>query len=257
MGASGSKKRSRPSQGLQQRLLRARAGACGGYWNELGGEYSQSQEGSGREQKSPSCEGQQYQQGDFMNTPWRTPAAEGEKKAYRQQNMDDVDSDDEDQVGVSVTPRVQLRGMTYKLAIDMSHFIKEKGGLEGMFYSDRRHKILDIYLEKEEGVIPDWQNYTHGPGIRYPKFYGWLWKLVPVDIPQEGNGTETHCLMHPAQTSHFDDPHGETLVWRFDPKLAHDYVAFNLFPEEFGYQSGLPEKEWKAKLKARGIPFSE
>nr|AFJ24954.1 nef protein [Human immunodeficiency virus 2] len=254
MGASGSKERSKPSRGLRERLLRARGETCGGHCNESGGEYLQSQEGSGREQKSLSCEGQRYQQGDFMNTPWRTPAEEREKQLYKQQNMDDVDSDDDDLVGVRVTPRVPLRAMTYKLAVDMSHFIKEKGGLEGMFYSERRRRILDIYLEKEEGIIPDWQNYTHGPGTRYPKFFGWLWKLVPVDIPQ--GEEEDHCLLHPAQTSRFDDQHGETLVWRFDPMLAYEYTAFARYPEEFGYQSDLPEKEWKARLKARGIPFS-
>nr|ADN34628.1 nef protein [Human immunodeficiency virus 2] len=254
MGASGSKKRSRLPQGLRERLLRARGKTYGGRCSGSGGEYLQSQEGSGREQRSPSCEGQQYQQGDFMNTPWRNPEAEGERELYRQQNMDDVDSDDDNQVGVSVTPRVPLRAMTYKLAVDMSHFIKEKGGLEGLVYSERRHRILDIYLEKEEGIIPDWQNYTHGPGIRYPKFFGWLWKLVPIDISEED--TETHCLMHPVQISKFDDLHGETLVWKFDPMLAVEYTAYVRYPEEFGYKSGLPEEEWKARLKARGIPYS-
>nr|CAC87766.1 nef protein [Human immunodeficiency virus 2] len=256
MGASGSKKPSRPSRGLQERLLRARAGTCGGYWQELGGEYSRSQEESGREQRSPSCEGQRYQQGDFMNTPWKDPSAVRKENSYRQQNMDDVDSDDDDLVGVSVTPRVPLREMTYRRAVDMSHLIKDKGGLEGMFYSERRHRILDIYLQNEEGIIPDWQNYTHGPGIRYPKFFGWLWKLVPVDVSQAEEDTETHCLMHPAQTSQFDDIHGETLVWRFDPMLAYSYTAFIKHPEEFGHKSGLPEEEWKARLKARGIPFN-
>ncbi|AAB00762.1 nef protein [Human immunodeficiency virus 2] len=180
MGASGSKKRSKPLQGLQERLLQARGETCGGRCNESGGGYLQSHEGSGREQNSPSCEGQRYQQGDFVNTPWRTPAAEREKELYKQQNMDDVDLDDDDQVGFPVTPRVPLRPMTFKLAVDMSHFIKEKGGLEGLFYSQRRHRILDLYLDK----------------------------------------------------------------------------AFTLYPEEFGHNSGLPEKEWKARLKARGIPFS-
>nr|AFI13808.1 nef protein [Human immunodeficiency virus 2] len=254
MGASGSKKHSKPSQGLRERLLRASGETCGGRCNGSGGEYSQSRGGSGREQSSPSCEGQRYQQGDFMNTPWKTPAAERERDLYKQQNMDDVDSEDEGLVGVHITSRVPLRAMTYKLAVDMSHFIKEKGGLDGIYYSERRHRILDTYLEKEEGVIPDWQNYTHGPGVRYPMFFGWLWKLVPVNVLQEGE--EDHCLLHPAQTSRFDDPHGETLVWRFDPMLAHEYTAFIRHPEEFGHKSGLPEDEWKAKLKARGIPFS-
>nr|AAC04228.1 nef protein [Human immunodeficiency virus 2] len=241
MGASGSKKHSRPSRGLQERLLRARAGTCGGYWKESGGEYSRFQEESDKGRRSPSCEGQRYQLGDFMNT---------------QQNMDDVDSDDDDLVGVPATPRVPLRAMTYKLAVDMSHLIKDKGGLEGMFYSERRHNIIDIYLEKEEGIIPDWQNYTHGPGVRYPMCFGWLWKLVPIDVSQEGEDTETHCLVHPAQTSKFDDPHGQTSVWRFDPMLAYEYTAFIRHPEEFGHKSGLPEEEWKARLKARGIPFN-
>nr|ATU79251.1 nef protein [Human immunodeficiency virus 2] len=254
MGASGSKKRSRPSQGLQERLLRAQEETCGGRSDGSGGRCLQSQGGSGREQNSPSYEGQQYCQGDYMNTPWRAPAAERENKLYKQQNMDDVDSDDDDLVGVPVRPQRPLRTMTYKLAIDMSHFIKERGGLEGMFYSERRHRILDIYLENEEGIIPDWQNYTYGPGVRYPKTFGWLWKLVPVDVPQEQD--ETHCLVHPAQTSKFDDPHGETLVWRFDSMLALKYEAYIRHPEEFGHQSGLPEEEWKARLKARGIPHS-
>nr|AFJ24955.1 nef protein [Human immunodeficiency virus 2] len=257
MGASGSKKQSKPSQGLRERLSRARGGSYGQQCGASGGGYSQFQEGSGREQKSPSCEGQQYQQGEYMNTPWRNPASERQKNLYRQQNMDDVDSNDDDLVGFPVTPRVPLRPITYKLAIDMSHFIKEKGGLEGMFYSKERHKILDLYLEKEEGIVPDWQNYTHGPGTRYPMYFGWLWKLVPVNISQEAEDDETNCLTHPAQTSRYDDEHGETLVWRFDPMLAYDYKAFTLYPEEFGHKSGLPEKEWKAKLKARGIPYSE
>nr|ADN34631.1 nef protein [Human immunodeficiency virus 2] len=251
MGASGSKKQSRQPQGLRERLLRTPGERSVGQWDRLGGESSQSQEGSGREQNSPSCEGQRYQQGDFVNTPWRPRGEEN-----KQQNMDDVDSDDDDLIGVPVTPRVPLREMTYRLAVDMSHFIRNKGGLEGMYYSERRHRILDIYLEKEEGIIADWQNYTHGPGIRYPMFFGWLWKLVPVDVPQEGEDTETHCLTHPAQLSRYDDMHGETLVWQFDPMLGCKYEAFIRYPEEFGYKSGLPEEEWKARLKARGIPYS-
>nr|CAC87725.2 nef protein [Human immunodeficiency virus 2] len=254
MGASGSKKHSKPSQGLRERLLRARGETCGGHSDGSAERCLQSQEESGRGQNSPSCEGQRYQQGDFMNTPWRTPAGR-EGELYKQQNMDDVDSDDDDLIGCPVTPKAPLRAMTHRLAIDMSHLIKEKGGLEGMFYSERRHRILDIYLEKEEGIIPDWQEYTHGPGIRYPKQFGWLWKLVPVDIPEEEGDDGTHCLLHPAQTGRFDDPHGETLVWRFDHMLAYEYTAFVKYPEEFRHKSGLPEKEWKAKLKARGIPF--
>nr|AFI13814.1 nef protein [Human immunodeficiency virus 2] len=236
MGSAGSKKQSKQQQGLRERLLRAQGGLCGRRSEEQRGESSQSPGGSDKDLNSPSCEGRS------------APGAEGG-------GQQDVDSNDEDdEVGAYVRPSKPLRPMTYKLAIDMSHFLKEKGGLEGVYYSERRHRILDTYMENEEGIVSGWQNYTHGPGVRYPKTFGWLWKLVPVDIPEEEKGAENSCLMHPAQTSSWDDYHGETLAWRFDPHLAYDCTAFKKFPEEFGYQSGLPEKEWKARLKARGIP---
>nr|AAY98494.1 nef protein [Human immunodeficiency virus 2] len=236
MGSAGSKKQSKQQQGLRERLLRARRG----HYGELSGEQREgSLRSPGESDKglnSPSCEGQ------------KTLGAEG----GGQQDTDEDDEDDE--VGVRVTPGVPLRPMTYRLAIDMSHFIKEKGGLEGIYYSERRHRILDTYMENERGIVAGWQNYTHGPGIRYPMFFGWLWKLVPVNMTAEPQDEETHCLVHPAQISSWDDPHGETLVWQFDSLLAYKYEAFSRFPEEFRRQSGLPEKEWKAKLRARGIP---
>ncbi|ABV83033.1 nef protein [Human immunodeficiency virus 2] len=236
MGSAGSKKRSEQQRGLRERLLRVRERPYGKLSGGRRERSSRSPEESDKDLNSPSCEGNAL-------------GAEG----GGQQNADESDEDDE--VGAYVRPSRPLRPMTYKTAIDMSHFLKEKGGLDGIYYSERRHRILDTYFENEEGIVSGWQNYTHGPGIRYPKYFGWLWKLVPVETPTEAReGEETHCLMHPAQTSSWDDYHGETLVWKFDPLLAHDYVAFNRFPEEFGYQSGLPEKEWKAKLKARGIP---
>ncbi|APJ01825.1 nef protein [Human immunodeficiency virus 2] len=237
MGSAGSKKQSEQQRGLRERLLRARGRPYGRLSEERREQSSRSPGESDKDLNSPSCEGQNAR------------GAEG----GGQQNADEND-DEDNEVGVYVRPNRPLRPMTYKLGIDMSHWIKEKGGLEGIFYSEERHKILDLYLENEEGIVPDWQNYTHGPGVRYPKFFGWLWKLVPVEMATDTQGEEDHCLMHPAQTSSWDDPHGETLVWQFDSMLAYDYVAFNRFPEEFGYQSGLPEKEWKARLKARGIP---
>ncbi|AAL31356.1 nef protein [Human immunodeficiency virus 2] len=237
MGSAGSKKQSKQQRGLRERLLRAQGGPYGRLSGGRRGESSQSPEESDRGLNSPSCEGQ------------TAPGAEGG-------GQQDIEEDDEDnEVGVYVRPQVPLRPMTYKLAIDMSHFIKEKGGLEGIFYSERRHRILDTYFENERGIVGGWQNYTYGPGIRYPKHFGWLWKLVPVEVAAvTREEEETHCLVHPAQTAAWDDPHGETLVWQFDSLLAYSDEAFNRFPEEFGYQSGLPEKEWKARLKARGIP---
>nr|AIG89442.1 Nef protein [Simian immunodeficiency virus] len=253
MGAAGSKKQSKPCGGLRERLLKARGETYGRLWEGLEEGYSQSRGGLGRDWNLYSSEGQGYSEGQFMNTPWRNPAREREKLKYRQQNMDDVDDDDNELVGVSVRPKTPLRAMSYKLAIDMSHFIKEKGGLEGIYYDERRHRILDIYLEKEEGIIPDWQNYTSGPGIRYPMFFGWLWKLVPVNVTEEAQTDETHCLMHPAQTHQWDDPWGEVLAWKFDPQLAYTYEAFIKHPEEFGSKSGLSEEEVTRRLTARGL----
>ncbi len=40
---------------------------------------------------------------------------------------------------------VPLRPMTYKAAVDLSHFLKEKGGLEGLIHSQRRQDS-GIYL---------------------------------------------------------------------------------------------------------------
>nr|AIG88763.1 Nef protein [Simian immunodeficiency virus] len=253
MGAGGSKKQSRRRGELRERLLQARGETYGRLWEGLEEGYSQSRGGLDRGWKLHSSEGQEYNEGQFMNTPWRNPAREREKLKYRQQNMDDVDDDDDELVGVSVHPKVPLRPMSYKLAIDMSHFIKEKGGLEGIYYNERRHRILDIYLEKEEGIIPDWQNYTSGPGIRYPMFFGWLWKLVPVHVSEEAQTDETHCLVHPAQTYQWDDPWGEVLAWKFDPQLAYTYEAFIKHPEEFGSKSGLSEEEVRRRLTARGL----
>nr|AGI43936.1 NeTaRev fusion protein [synthetic construct] len=253
MAGAISMRRSRPSGDLRQRLLRARGETYGRLLGEVEDGYSQSPGGLDKGLSSLSCEGQKYNQGQYMNTPWRNPAEEREKLAYRKQNMDDIDEEDDDLVGVSVRPKVPLRTMSYKLAIDMSHFIKEKGGLEGIYYSARRHRILGIYLEKEEGIIPDWQDYTSGPGIRYPKTFGWLWKLVPVNVSDEAQEDEEHYAAHPAQTSQWDDPWGEVLAWKFDPTLAYTYEAYVRYPEEFGSKSGLSEEEVRRRLTARGL----
>ncbi|AFV26129.1 nef protein, partial [Simian immunodeficiency virus] len=252
MGGVGSKKRSKRSSNLQERLLQARGETYGRLWEGLEEGSQQSRGGSGKGLNSLCCE-QVYSEGDYMNTPWRTPAREREKRMYKQQQMDDVDEEDNDLIGVAVRPKVPLRAMTYKLAIDMSHFIKEKGGLEGIYYCPRRHRILDIYLENEEGIVPDWQNYTSGPGIRYPMTFGWLWKLVPVDVSDEAQEDELHCLVHPAQTAQWDDPWGEVLAWKFDATLAYNYEAFIKYPEEFGSKSGLSEEEVRRRLTARGL----
>nr|CAE46406.1 nef protein [Simian immunodeficiency virus] len=136
-----------------------------------------------------------------------------------------VDHDDEEEVGFPVRPRRPLHAPTYKDMIDMSHFLKEKGGLQDIFYSPRRHAILDLYAQNEHGFITGWQTYTDGPGIRYPLEFGFLWKLVPVTIEEEYDNKEENCLLHDRYEGQQADPWRETLVWRFDPELAWCYKA--------------------------------
>nr|CAN87033.1 nef protein [Simian immunodeficiency virus] len=142
------------------------------------------------------------------------------------------DSSDEDEgVGFPVTPQVPIRQPTFKLLVDLSHLFKEKGGLEDIFWSARREEIVNLYAHNEWGLIDGWQAYTEGPGIRWPKTFGWCWKLVPVHFSEESDNTdpyyERNKLLHPA-CAEPEDPWGEHLVWKFDPKLACDFVAGRL-----------------------------
>nr|QCH04253.1 nef protein [Human immunodeficiency virus 1] len=134
--------------------------------------------------------------------------------------------EEEEEVGFPVRPQVPLRPMTYKTALDLSHFLKEKGGLEGLIYSQERRDILDLWIHHTQGILPDWQNYTPGPGIRYPLTFGWCFKLVPVD-PEEANQGENSCLLHPMSQD------GEVLMWKFDSRLAFHHMARELHPEYY------------------------
>nr|AWF73127.1 nef protein [Human immunodeficiency virus 1] len=121
-----------------------------------------------------------------------------------------LEAQEEEEVGFPVRPQVPLRPMTFKAAFDLSHFLKEKGGLEGMIYSKKRQEILDLWVYHTQGYFPDWQNYTPGPGIRYPLTFGWCFKLVPVD-PEEvekANEGENNCLLHPISQHGMDDLKG-------------------------------------------------
>nr|AIK20343.1 nef protein [Human immunodeficiency virus 1] len=141
--------------------------------------------------------------------------------------------EEEDEVGFPVRPQVPLRPMTYKGALDLSHFLKEKGGLEGLIYSQDRQDILDLWVYHTQGYFPDWQNYTPGPGPRYPLTFGWCFKLVPVDPDQveKANEGENNCLLHPMHQHGIDDPEKEVLMWKFDSKLAFHHVAKEIHPE--------------------------
>nr|AFN86031.1 nef protein [Human immunodeficiency virus 1] len=144
-----------------------------------------------------------------------------------------LEAQEDEEVGFPVRPQVPLRPMTYKGAFDLGFFLKEKGGLDGLIYSKKRREILDLWVYNTQGYFPDWQNYTPGPGVRYPLCFGWCYKLVPVD-PQEveeANKGENNCLLHPMSQYGIDDEEGEVLKWKFDSSLARRHVARELHPE--------------------------
>nr|ABG47155.1 nef protein [Human immunodeficiency virus 1] len=149
-------------------------------------------------------------------------------------DMARLEAQEEDsEVGFPVRPQVPLRPMTYKGAVDLSHFLKEKGGLDGLIYSKQRQDILDLWVYNTQGYFPDWQNYTPGPGIRYPLTLGWCYKLVPVE-PEEierDNEGENNCLLHPISQHGMDDEDREVLRWVFDSRLALRHIAREKHPE--------------------------
>nr|BAO10124.1 nef protein [Human immunodeficiency virus 1] len=144
-----------------------------------------------------------------------------------------LEAQEEEEVGFPVRPQVPLRPMTYKSAVDLSHFLKEKGGLEGLVYSQKRKDILDLWVYHTQGFFPDWQSYTPGPGTRFPLTFGWCFKLVPLDpdqVERENEG-ENNSLLHPMSLHGMDDPEKEVLVWKFDSRLAFQHIAREKHPE--------------------------
>nr|AGH69286.1 nef protein [Human immunodeficiency virus 1]AWD44384.1 nef protein [Human immunodeficiency virus 1] len=145
------------------------------------------------------------------------------------------EQEQEEEVGFPVRPQVPLRPMTYKAAFDLSFFLKEKGGLDGLIYSKKRQEILDLWVYNTQGFFPDWQNYTPGPGTRYPLTFGWCYKLVPVDPREveEANEGENNCLLHPMSQHGMEDDSREVLKWVFDSSLARRHLARELHPEYY------------------------
>nr|AIN25643.1 nef protein [Human immunodeficiency virus 1] len=141
--------------------------------------------------------------------------------------------EEEEEVGFPVRPQVPLRPMTYKGAFDLGFFLKEKGGLDGLIWSKKRQEILDLWVYHTQGFFPDWQNYTPGPGVRYPLTFGWCYKLVPVDPSEveEDNKGEDNCLLHPMSQHGMEDEEREVLKWVFDSSLAHRHLAREKHPE--------------------------
>nr|AUZ99860.1 nef protein [Human immunodeficiency virus 1] len=185
----------------------------------------------------------------IRQTPPTAPAADGvgavsqdlaKRGAVTSSNMNNADSvwlraheEEEEEVGFPVRPQVPLRPMTFKDAFDLSFFLKEKGGLEGMIYSRKRQEILDLWVYNTQGFFPDWHNYTPGPGVRYPLCFGWCFKLVPVDPQEVEEDTkgENSCLLHPMNQHGMGDEDREVLMWKFDSSLARRHIAREQHPE--------------------------
>nr|AAQ16642.1 nef protein [Human immunodeficiency virus 1] len=140
--------------------------------------------------------------------------------------------EEEKGVGFPVRPQVPLRPMTFKGAFDLSFFLKEKGGLDGLVHSQKRQDILDLWVYHTQGYFPDWQNYTPGPGVRFPLTFGWClsWSSRPKGS-RRGQRRRRHCLLHPVCQHGMDDDHREVLKWKFDSQLAHRHMARELHPE--------------------------
>nr|ANS91406.1 nef protein [Human immunodeficiency virus 1] len=147
----------------------------------------------------------------------------------------EAQQDDDSEVGFPVRPQVPLRPITFKAAFDLGFFLKEKGGLDGLIYSKKRQEILDLWVYHTQGYFPDWQNYTPGPGTRYPLTFGWPFKLVPMDPAEieEANKGENNSLLHPICQHGMEDEDREVLVWRFDSSLARRHIARELHPEYY------------------------
>lgn len=144
-----------------------------------------------------------------------------------------LEAQEDEEVGFPVRPQVPLRPMTYKGAFDLGFFLKEKGGLDGLIYSKKRQEILDLWVYHTQGYFPDWQNYTPGPGTRYPLCFGWCFKLVPMDPVdiEKANEGENNSLLHPVCQHGMEDEDREVLVWRFDSSLARVHKAREMYPE--------------------------
>nr|ANS91180.1 nef protein [Human immunodeficiency virus 1] len=142
---------------------------------------------------------------------------------------------EDSEVGFPVKPQVPLRPMTYKAAFDLSFFLKEKGGLDGLIHSQQRQDILDLWVFNTQGFFPDWQGYTPGPGTRLPLTFGWCFKLVPMDPAEveEANNGENNSLLHPISQHGMEDADREVLIWRFDSSLARRHLARELHPEYY------------------------
>nr|AFM44108.1 nef protein [Human immunodeficiency virus 1] len=191
----------------------------GGKWSKWKDEWSAVRERMRRAEPEPAADGV----GAVSRDLEKHGAITSSNTAANNADCAWLEAHEDEEVGFPVRPQVPLRPMTFKAAFDLSHFLKEKGGLEGLIYSQKRKDILDLWVYHTQGFFPDWQNYTPGPGTRFPLTFGWCFKLVPVE--PEANERENSCLLHPINLHGMEDPEGEVLMWKFDSRLALRHIA--------------------------------
>lgn len=209
----------------------------GGKWSKCKGEWPKVRE---RMRQTPAAGeevGAASQAAAGVGAASQDLARRGAITSSNQNNADCawLEAQEDEEVGFPVKPQVPLRPMTYKGAFDLSHFLKEKGGLDGLVYSKKRQEILDLWVYHTQGYFPDWQNYTPGPGTRFPLTFGWCFKLEPLDPTEieKANEGENNSLLHPVCQHGMDDEDREVLVWRFDSRLALKHRARELHPEYY------------------------
>nr|AIC80872.1 Nef [Simian immunodeficiency virus] len=159
---------------------------------------------------------------EYGENSWLSPDASARERRYSlTEGKDRRPVIEECERSCPVRPRCGIQAVTFKRLIDLSHFLKEKGGLEGMFYCEERHQKLETYAFVEWGIVPGWLSYTPGPGVRYPRIPGFLWCLRPVEIAEDpGEEDDTFLLAHPAYQGREEDHHKEFLVFSFCSRLA-------------------------------------
>nr|AAR02374.1 nef protein [Simian immunodeficiency virus] len=159
---------------------------------------------------------------EYGENSWLSPDASGRGRRYSlTEGASKRPVIEEHERTCPVRPRVPIRDPTYKLMVDMSHFLKEKGGLEGMFVSTERLQKLETWAYVEWGIIPGWLMYTDGPGTRYPKIPGFLWCLREVAMTEGSEeGDDQYLLDHPAFQGREEDHHKQFLVFSFCSRLA-------------------------------------
>nr|ABY53322.1 truncated nef protein [Human immunodeficiency virus 1] len=66
-----------------------------------------------------------------------------------------LEAQEEEEVGFPVRPQVPLRPMDYKGALDLSHFLRKEGGLDGLIHSqkDKISLICGSITHKDSSLI--------------------------------------------------------------------------------------------------------